>query len=154
MTRSLEISCLETSVEVEALILRCSRGMGGNIWAQVATSGRLLPSHGAPSILHPPGTKSIPSPEHPPVLGASRGTQSTTQSPGQHPVPRHCPAQPQHLDGTLLQRPVSPRTTVVPSTPGSCDATGRGVRGATVGVSAPAFTARSSRDGTGPGPEH
>lgn len=128
VTRSLEISCLETSVEVEALILRCSRGMGGNIWARVATSGCLLPSHGAPSILHPPRTKSIPSPEYPPVPGAARGTQSTMQSPGRHPVPRHCPAQPQHPAGTLLQGPVSPRTAVVPSTPGSCDATDRGPR--------------------------
>lgn len=36
MARSLGISCLETAVEVEALILWCSRGMGGNIWEPAA----------------------------------------------------------------------------------------------------------------------
>lgn len=33
---ALEISCLETSMEVEALILWCSWGMGGSSWAPAA----------------------------------------------------------------------------------------------------------------------
>lgn len=69
---ALEISCLEISVEVEDLIVWCSRGMGGSSWA----------SHGVLSILHPQRVKSIPSPKHPLVPGAFCGTQSITQSPG------------------------------------------------------------------------
>lgn len=91
MARSLEISCLETSVKVGALILQCSRGRGGNIWAQVATSGHVLPSHGALSILYPPRAKIIPSPKHPPVLGASPGARSILWYPEHHTEPRTAP---------------------------------------------------------------
>lgn len=36
MAWSLEISCLETSAEAEALILWCLRGIGDNIWPTAA----------------------------------------------------------------------------------------------------------------------
>lgn len=63
-----EISSLETSADVEAVILR---GMGGNIWAQadLAREPRVLQGSAKPQVLKFSGY-----PEHPVVPGASRGT--------------------------------------------------------------------------------
>ena len=119
MARSLEISCLETSVEVEALILWCWRGMGGNIWAQGATSGHPLPFHSAPSILHPPRARSIHSPKDPRVLGVSCGTQSTPQSPAQGATAPRWDLRYEFCRGVRPQPAAPLGTTVLPSTPGS-----------------------------------
>lgn len=79
---ALEISCLETSVEVGDLIPWCSRGVGGSSWAPAAfpwcsellhlQSVGSVASPGAKSILwYPehhrepravPGTETLPSP--------------------------------------------------------------------------------------------
>lgn len=70
---ALEISCLETSVEVEDLIVSCSRGTGGSSWAPPAF----------PRCAEHPASPESQGSQASPVPRASCGTQSPTQSSGQ-----------------------------------------------------------------------
>lgn len=70
MARSLEISCLETSVEVEVVIPAVLEGHGGGIWAR---SGFLrCPQH----PVSPEGQEHPQSPSIPCYPKSSPGTQS------------------------------------------------------------------------------